>query len=604
MIETDTVSDTSWDAIWSSAGRITDNGYVVEMAIPFSSLRFQDKKEEQVWGLSMSRYYPRNFSYYIDMAPRDRNFSCILCQMPKIIGFEGVRAGKNIELDPSISGVLTQERENFYTGKWIDKKKKVDPGLTAHWGFTPNMVLSAAINPDFSQIEADSAQLDINTQYALYYAEKRPFFMEGANLFDTRVATWKQYNPVHTRALADPDWGIKLTGKQGRHAIGFFSVQDHITNILIPGSQSSASTSRKQSNISTVLRYRLDFGQTSTVGFLATDREGDQYYNRLVGADSFLRINRKKYVKAQFLTTWTSYPTDVVTKYKQPEGSFTGTLLDFVFRHESRDLGYYVTYRQASPGFRADLGYMPHVGYRNVNAVMIFASWREPGHWYTFMNLTPSLEYETDFDKQLIQKSAKVTYYYKGPLQIVYYFGGTLGKKSYNGRIFDISGIVNIFQCKPSRTLQFYAELDFGNKIDFDNIRQGANIFFNAGFGWKAGRHFSVNLDHIAEWFKVDAGHLYTANVSNLKLVYQFSPRAFLRAILQYVNYDYNVANYTFPIDSKFKSLFSQVLFSYKINPQTMLFLGYSDDHYGDGNIPLKQTNRTFFLKIGYALVM
>ncbi len=604
LIETDTVSDTSWDAIWGSAGRITAEGYVVEMAIPLSSLRFQDKKSEQVWGFNMSRSYPRNLSHYIDFVSRDRNFSCILCQMAKITGFEGARAGKNIEVDPSISGIFTQEREDFFSGKWIEKKKKLNLGFTAHWGFTPNMVLSAAINPDFSQIEADIAQLDINTQYALYYPEKRPFFMEGANIFDTRVATWKRYNPVHTRSLADPDWGIKLTGKQGPHAVGFFSVQDHITNILIPGSQSSVSSSIAMKNIGTVLRYRLDVGQTSTVGLLVTDREGDHYYNRLLGADSYLRINRKKYVKAQFLTTWTSYPTDIATKYNQPQGVLTGALLDFVFRHESRDFGYYVTYRQASPGFRADLGYMPHVGYRNINAVMIFASWREPGHWYTFMNLTPSVEYETDFDSQLIQKIAKVTYYYKGSLQTIYNLNGTIGKKSYNGNIFDISRIENIFQIQPSGKLQFYTEFDFGKQIDFDNTRQGSNIVFNAGIVWKTGRHVSISLDHVVEWFKIDAGRLYTANVSNLKLVYQFSGRAFLRAILQYVNYNYNVDNYTFPIDSQFKSLFSQVLFSYKINPQTMLFLGYSDDHYGIGYIPLKQTNRTFFLKIGYALVM
>ncbi len=604
IIETDTVSDISWDAIWGSAGRIDANGYVVEMAIPFSSLRFQDKKDEQVWGFNLNRIYPRSLNHYIWLVPRDRNFSCILCQLAKITGFEGIKAGKNIEMDPSISGVFTREREEFLTGKWIEKKKEVNPGFTAHWGFTPNMVLSAAINPDFSQVEADIAQLDINTQYALYYPEKRPFFMEGANIFDTRVAVWKLYNPVHTRSLADPDWGIKLTGKQGPHTVGFFSVRDHITNLLIPGSQSSAVTTIAGKNTGSVLRYRLDVGKTSHLGLLVTDREGDQYYNRLGGADFYFRINRKKYVKAQFLTSRTSYPTETANEYNQPQGVINGALLDFVFRHESRDFGYYLTYRQASPGFRADLGYMPHVGYRNVEAVMIFASWRNPGHWYTFMNLTPSVEYETDFHNQLIQKRVRLTYNYQGPLQTGYFFAGNLGKKSYNGIIFDISRVENVFQIRPSGKLHFYTVFNFGNQIDFDNTRQGSNIIFNPGMVWKAGRHISIDLDHVMEWFKVDVGRLYTANVSNLKLVYQFNSRAFLRAILQYVNYNYNVDHYTFPLDTRFKSLFSQVLFSYKINPQTMLFLGYSDDHYGFGHIPLRQTNRTFFLKIGYALVI
>ncbi|MGE5343968.1 MAG: DUF5916 domain-containing protein [Candidatus Omnitrophota bacterium] len=602
-MDTDSNFDKSWDAIWGSGGRILSNGYAIEMAIPLSSIRFQDKAGEQIWGFNMTRRYPRNFSYYIDFVPWDRNFSCTLCQMAKIIGFEGVKVGKNIELDPSISYLCTQERDEF-TNKWVGNKNQLNLGLTAHWGITPNMVLSATANPDFSQVEADSAQLDINTQFALYYEEKRPFFMEGANIFDTRVANWKLYNPVDTRALADPDWGFKLTGKQGPHTIGLFSVQDHLTNILIPGSDGSVATSLITKSIGSVLRYRLDIGQTSTVGFLVTDREGDHYYNRLVGADSYFRINNKKYVKAQFLSTWTSYPTDTRTEFCQSPGVITGSLLDLVFRHEGRNLGYYVTYRQASPGFRADLGYMPHVGYRNTNAVITFSSWKGPGNWYTYMYLTPSVEYETDFDNRLLQKNVKLAYYYEGPHQISYFVEGSLGKKSYNGFIFDISRVRNIFEIQPGANWQFYAGFDFGKQVDFENTRQGANIVFNPGGIWRIGRHFSINLDYIAEWFSVGGESLYTAKVNNLKLIYQFNARAFLRVILQYVDYKYNVDSYTYPMGSQFKSLFSQILFSYKLNPQTMLFLGYSDDSYGREQIRLKQTNRTFFLKIGYALVM
>ncbi len=107
----------------------------------------------------------------------------------------------------------------------------MNPGFTARWGFTPNMMLSAAVNPDFSNIEADNAQMDINTQFALYYPEKRPFFLEGADLFRTRMRA------VYTRTLADPSGGIKMTGKEGKNTVGFFSARDELTNILMPGSR-------------------------------------------------------------------------------------------------------------------------------------------------------------------------------------------------------------------------------------------------------------------------------------------------------------------------------------------------------------------------------
>ena len=106
------------------------------------------------------------------------------------------------------------------------------------------------------------------------------------------------------------------------------------------------------------------------------------------------------------------------------------------------------------------------------------------------------------------------------------------------------------------------------------------------------------------ESLNVEAGRLYTANVSYLRLVYQFNRRTFLRTMLQYVYYKYNPENFLFPIDPEEKRFFSQFLFSYKINPRTVLFLGYSDNYYGSRELPLAQTDRTFFLKIGYALVL
>ena len=106
-------------------------------------------------------------------------------------------------------------------------------GLTARWGVTPNITIAAAINPDFSQVEADSVQLDINEQYALFFPETRPFFLEGADFFKTNV------NLVHTRTIADPSGALKVTGKEGAHTFGLFSARDDVTNILIPGSQGS-----------------------------------------------------------------------------------------------------------------------------------------------------------------------------------------------------------------------------------------------------------------------------------------------------------------------------------------------------------------------------
>jgi len=597
-IETSTSRNTDWDTIWSSAGRVDNQGYIVEMAIPFNSLRFQRKKEDQVWTFDVVRRWPRGLDHMIGIFPHDRNNFCYMCQMEKLVGFKGAKPGKSIEINPTLSSLLTQEREDFPGGEMVKKLDRLDPGITAQWGFTPNMTLIGTVNPDFSHVEADVAQLDINTQFALYYPEKRPFFLEESSIFETRLPA------IYTRTLADPDWGIKLTGKEGAHSIGFYSVRDNITNLLFPGSYGSASTSLDMKTLGSVLRYRLDLGKISTLGFLLTDREGNDYYNRLAGVDAFLRITPRKHITAQLLASQTRYPHQAAVDYEQPEDQFTGTAIDFIFRHESRNIGYYASYQQATPDFRADLGFMPQVGYRNISGGIILASWRNPGHWYTFMNAMPTYQHEVDFDGNLIYKSLSLNCTYKGPSQSFISLIGSLGKRSLSGNTFNTNYGDVYLSINPSGALTLYSGVIFGQHIDFANIRQGKRLMLYPGLSVKMGRHFSLDLDHIFERFNVDAGHLYTANVSNLRLVYQFSRRAFLRAILQYANYKYNTELYTFPVDPIYRHLFSQVLFSYKINARTVLFLGYSDDYYGSDVISLTQNNRTFFLKLGYALVL
>ncbi len=127
------------------------------------------------------------------------------------------------------------------------------------WGFTPNLTLSAALNPDFSQVEADALQLSVNRPFAIFYPELRPFFMEGADFFDTTM------NTVYTRMMREPAWGLKLTGKEGPHTIGAYVVEDDVTNIIIPGSESSDYTALEQSNLATVLRYKADASSRITL---------------------------------------------------------------------------------------------------------------------------------------------------------------------------------------------------------------------------------------------------------------------------------------------------------------------------------------------------
>lgn len=592
--------DILWDAIWNSAGRITKEGYVVEMEIPFNELRFQRKKQEQVWGIDAVRYYPRSLFHVIGLFPRDRNNNCYMCQAHKIIGFKDVKPGKNIELAPTLTGVLTQERESFLEGKFAYKTRKVDPGLSARWRFTSNLTLSAAINPDFSNIEADAAQLDINTQFALFYPEKRPFFVEDANLFDA------PFGIIYTRAMVDPDWGIKLSGKGGANAIGFFSVHDSETLITFPSSQRSQTVSLDMPNFSTALRYRRDIGKSSVLSFTVTDREGEDYYNRVAGLDGYFKFSGKDLLVFQLLGSWTHYPDDVASEYGQPPGNIKGRVLGLQYHHETEKYGMFLIYHNISPGFHANLGRTYQVDYNYIYGGVRYTWLHDPGHWYTRINTQASYQHEEDHDDHnLLNKALTLELDYEGPLQSYLYLSMNIGRRGYMGGLFRDNFLAFNVGAWLSGSFLLGANGAYGDQIDYANFQAGTRLRINPFIHYKIGRHLSVGVNHVYEILDVTGGRLYTANLSDLSLVYQFNRRTLLRTILQYAHYSYNSDLYSFNIDPQFSHLFSQVLFSYKINPQTVLFLGYSDDYYDYSFMPgLKQNNRTFFLKIGYALVM
>jgi len=163
-----------WDAIWDSAGRITDQGYIVEIAIPFRSLRFQPTGAEQVWGIDAVRSYSRLVRHKLTIAARDRSNNCYLCQLLRFEGFAGATPGRSLVLTPTLTGILAEDRDPFPDGEWVERESDLEAGATVSWGVTPNLALAGTVNPDFSQVEADAAQLDVNTRFTLFYPEKRP----------------------------------------------------------------------------------------------------------------------------------------------------------------------------------------------------------------------------------------------------------------------------------------------------------------------------------------------------------------------------------------------------------------------------------------------
>jgi hypothetical protein len=601
-VETSTSgSDSAWDAIWDSAGQITPAGYTVEMAIPFSSLRFQGGSQDQVWGFDAIRSYPRGVRHHIGAFPRDRGNNCYLCQALKISGFAGADPGRNLELDPTLAATYAEGRSGVpgdsLGGAFEKRSSDLDPGLTARWSVTPNFTLGGTINPDFSQVEADAAELDINTQFALFYPEKRPFFLEGADFFQLPI------DVVYTRTMADPEWGLKLSGKVGKGAIGFFSVEDALTNLVLPGNQRSRSTSLPEKNQASAFRYRHDIRKSSTLGMIATDREGTDYYNRLLGLDAVLRFTQEDTLYLNLFSSRTRYGTETARTFDQPSGELAGSAFDFMLNHRTRKTEHYVHYQDFDDDFRADLGFVPQVGFRFLDVGTLRAWYHDdPDHWFNQIRGWVGYERTEDQAGNSLRSVAGTFVDYDGPRQSRGFGILYLGTQSFKGVEYghDPLDVRGYFQLTDD--VEVGARVFYGDAIDLAGERPATRYRLTPSLELFGGRHIQVELDHTYERLWVDEGRLYEAHLSDLRTIYQLNRRTLLRLVLQHADFEYSEDLYS-PRRPKSRSLLSQLLFSYKINPQTALYLGYSDNYLGSP-VSLRQVDRTLFMKIGYAWVM
>ncbi|MCP5102440.1 MAG: hypothetical protein GY950_03625, partial [bacterium] len=510
-------------------------------------------------------------------------------------GLEGIKPGRTVEVPRTLPAVRADAREEFPDGKFEKKNQDADFGLTTRWGITPNLTFGGTYNPDFSQVEADAAQLDINEPFSLYYQEKRPFFTEGADVFKTNL------NTVYTRTLRAPVWGVKLSGKEGRNSIGAYVVRDDITNLILPGSQWSYSTSLDMPSTASVFRYKLDFGNKYTVGALFTNRQGGDYYNRVLGIDGVFRFTPRDLLEVEILGSSTRYPDETAADFLQKSGNFNDKAIFVSFRHSTRNLNVFGGYKNLGPDFRADLGFIPQVGYRQFHSAADYRWLAKPGKWWN-MFLVGGMFYQAkEHQGNVLYEGLETVFIFNGALQSEFLLVTNIEREGYNGAIFNQTYSRGKLRLRPTADLDISVESKFGDRIDYSNSRPGKRFLLTSEIKYSLGNHLRLSVSHMYERMRAEKKKLYTANISQGTLIYQFSTRMFFRSILQYVNYSYNTENYLFPVNPEYKDLFVQLLFSYKLSPQTVLFLGYSDYHVGTDYFPLTRSDRTLFLKIGYA---
>jgi Domain of unknown function (DUF5916) len=599
--------DRSWDAIWNARASIDGGGYSVEMAIPFASLRFPRGGAGQAWGLHAFRYQPRSVLRQMSLMPIDRNQACFLCQAARITGLSDVRTGLNLELDPTLTASRSDERPAFPDGPMETGPRVGRAGLTARWVAAPDLTLSAAVDPDFSQVEADVAQLKINTRFALYYPERRPLFLEGADYFQTRLST------IYTRTVADPSWGAKLVGKTGPNALGVVAARDRITNLIFPANQGSRSTSLDADSTSAALRYRRDVGASSTFGLLLAGREAGGYSNGLFGLDGLIRLSESDTINAQGLLTRTVYPAEVAVAFAQPDGAFRGSALTVAYEHESKLWNWNLYGTDLGRNLRVDTGFIPRVDTRSAGAGLERVIWGDPQGALVRMSFGASAYRTENHDGLLTDGVDSLSFDWEGPLQSSLEIDLDHTTQWFDGVTYDLTDTDVSLAATPRRGLSLFVSSEQGEEIDYDNCRPGRVLRLDPGLSFQAGRHLRVALDDTYERLDVDGGRLYRVHLAQTRLAWQFNVRAMARAILQYSDIRRDPDLYATSQCSSFdpvafvpppaaeRTLFTQLLISYRVSPQTALYLGYTEDRLGETDQPLTRSGRTFFFKVGYA---
>jgi hypothetical protein len=365
--------DSGFDLIWESAGSVTSSGYQVEMAIPFTSLRFPNR-DVQTWKVDFYRNYPRETFKQYSWAAYDQDDQCWPCQWGTVNGIQGVKPGKGLEILPTFIGSQVGSLPGRdLDSSWYNGDINSEMSLGGKYSLSSDMTMEAAFNPDFSQIEADAAQIDVNSTIALFYPERRPFFQEGRDIFQTL------FNSFYTRMVNDPQYAAKLTGRMDRYNVGFLSAYDDNTPYMIPLEERTILVNTGKSYVN-ILRATKAVGEDNHLGFILTDRRFDGGgYNSMASFDSDISLSRQYSVVGQYIMSFTKEQNDSLLNTNFNGDTFDNGKHTVAFdgetyhgdafitqlRRRARNWNFTVDFNYVAPSYRTETGYDPWNNYRN-----------------------------------------------------------------------------------------------------------------------------------------------------------------------------------------------------------------------------------------------
>ncbi len=606
--------DESFDMIFESAAMITDQGYQVEMAIPFSSIRFP-KQDVQDWRITFFRALPRDdFRRQLVWTKIDRNNPCELCQLGYLTGIEGIKAKRSIEFLPSIVGTQSAHLDSNDVFHNEDINSDLAVGIKIPIGETTT--IEVAINPDFSQVEADVTQFDVNSQFALSYPERRPFFNEGSDLFNAGGHPYMpNIKPVYTRSINDPSLAVKVLGRIGKTDYGLISAVDEETGIIVPFEDWSSIVSVGESNVN-IFRLKHSLPNSSYIGGVITDKRYAGGSGTNVGTDGVYYINQNWIFNWQAFASMTTEPNDKsltenIDNVKFGADSltsdfdgeyFTGHQYFFQLNRNTRNSFLNLFTAEKSPTFRLDTGFLRQNHQRNLG--MTYAHvWYPKTDAIEDINLSFGTGRVWNYDQEVKEKwfYSGLDLDLKGRMSVDISYLPT--SESYLDSMF--TGLQHLMynlrkNFSEKFTMGFSGSMANSIIRYIDPPEKGKTRSYNIWMSFKPTDklNFRPSINYNEAQYLDNDSYYYKGQRFRLYSTYQFNQFLSLRFIVQYFyqeDFIYEEVNKSFDIHP---------LLSYQPNPFTIFYIGSSHD-YDEGpdgyeSFDMFHNNRQIFLKFQY----
>jgi hypothetical protein len=588
--------DFSWEGLWYTEGKITEDGYVVLISIPFKTLRFPDAPKQK-WGVMLGRFIQRNNEFAMWPFITRRRLPQFVAQFGHMDGLENISPGRNVQFIPY--GLVSRSR-------YLDQPAGAAPGMVTDTGHRAGvdakavikdaLTLDLTLNPDFSQVESDQPQVTVNQRFEVYFPEQRPFFMENASYFNTPQTLF------FSRRIADPEFGARLTGKIGRWALGVLAADDRAPGKLVPADDPLYGSRATNA----VVSLQRDFLKDSHLRFFGTDRDWGSGYNRVESVDTRLHFPRDFFFTGQAILS----QTRTMGGQDITGNSYYGKL-----SRSTRKLQYSTAYTDRSPGFRADLGYIPRVDIRELVNSVAYKWWRENK---TLINYGPEFVVLGNWDRSGRAQD------WQAELEWHMEFRHLTSLSVSRSEIFELyqghgfRGHDNRYEFNSEwfKWLAVNAEFAHGTGVNyypaegyepFLGNSQGANLGVTLRPTPKLRLDETYILSHLHT--RNGGASIYTNHIARSKINYQATRELSFRAI-----FDYNsvLPNASLVALDRTKRIGCDLLATYLLHPGTALYVGYTDIYQNLALDPSRppylqlsgfpdlNTGRQIFVKLSY----